>query len=190
MNLLTYAGYEVDFDNFTEADVNIHTIAHGLALTNRWAGQSRFPVSVAQHSITLALVTPQILAEQNKITSEEEYDTIAAVALMHDAAEAYMHDITRSLKPRLSEYQELEEHILQTIFNRYELPYEDIERIKPFDDALGSAEQAQLFANPGMLLVPPLNVEIQEWSWRYAESQFLDAFGKLVEAVYDAKYLV
>ncbi len=189
MSITTFAGPDVDIFNFREADVNIHTIAHGLATQTRWAGQAKYPFWIAQHSFLLSMYAPHFMHRAGKISSHEEYETVAAVALMHDAAEAYIHDITRPLKAKLPVYAALEEQILRTIFLRYGLPFEELERIKVYDLALGCTEQQALFANPGRSQYQPLEIPIEEWTWQQAEGNFLLAFQQLVEGVYDEKQL-
>ncbi|BDA85003.1 hypothetical protein Sa4125_25450 [Aureimonas sp. SA4125] len=59
-------------------------VAHGLALVNRFAGQTEVPISVAQHSVLMA---EEVLAE----TGDAE---LAAFCLLHDGHEFALGDWT------------------------------------------------------------------------------------------------
>lgn len=66
------------------SEFTIEDVAHGLAHTCRYAGQCREFYSVAEHSINVADVS----------------DGFEIEALLHDAAEAFIGDVTRPLKRR------------------------------------------------------------------------------------------
>lgn len=79
----TFSGYQVDPLNLKDADIRLKDIAHSLALTNRFAGHSRIPISVAQHSIWVSKLCGWPYRKEG---------------LLHDAAEAYLGDMTRPVK--------------------------------------------------------------------------------------------
>ena len=70
-------------------DIDIEDIAHGLAYTCRFNGQTTEFYSVAQHSLMVA----DLVADELKLE-----------ALMHDAAEAYLGDVVKPLKVLLPEF--------------------------------------------------------------------------------------
>jgi hypothetical protein len=81
--LRTYAGRHVHILNPRPADIYIQDIAHALAHTCRFAGHTPAFYAVAQHSVLVSeLLTPDL----------------ALWGLLHDASEAYLHDLTRPLK--------------------------------------------------------------------------------------------
>jgi hypothetical protein len=106
------SGRIIDLDNFTEHDVLIEDIAHGLACVNRFNGALKIPVSVAQHSVYVCR-----LCRQTEFRLQ---------ALLHDASEAYIGDITKWLKgsPYFEKYRELEDHIQRTIYRKFNVPEE------------------------------------------------------------------
>lgn len=85
----TYTGRKFEFGRITPDDIDIVDIAHSLSHLCRFNGHSRYFYSVAEHSIEVSHRVPPELA---------------LVGLLHDAHEAYMGDITRPLKKKLSAY--------------------------------------------------------------------------------------
>lgn len=82
--------------------VDIVDIAWHLSICNRFAGATRWPYSVNQHSRAISgLCSPQN----------------APHGLVHDAPEAFLHDVTAPLKEddRMEAYRELEEAWWQAI---------------------------------------------------------------------------
>lgn len=104
------SGGKFDFANPKDSTWVIPDIAGGLAHINRFNGQSNFPISVAQHSINVSYLVPP---EQ------------ALAALFHDAAEAFIGDITTPMKTVLgSVFKTLELAVEAEIFGRLNLnPY-------------------------------------------------------------------
>lgn len=88
--LMLASGNRFDLLDPEASEFDIFDIAHGLANVCRYAGQCRSFYSVAEHSILVSEIVPSFAFE----------------ALMHDAAEAFIGDITRPLKALLPEYRE------------------------------------------------------------------------------------
>lgn len=80
--ITTASGTRVYFDDPSSNDFRIEDIAVGLTHMSRWSGQTHIRWSVAQHSLVLYHLVPEVEA---------------LAALLHDAAEAYMGDWTRPL---------------------------------------------------------------------------------------------
>ena len=78
--IITVSGHTIYLDN--PADFLIEDIATGLSNICRWGGQIKRFWSVAQHSLALYRVMPPA-------------PELKRAALLHDAAEAYIGDITR-----------------------------------------------------------------------------------------------
>lgn len=79
----THSGLLFDLVNPDYDEVNIEDIVFGLSRQMRFNGHTKFPYSVAQHSMFVAELMPPELA---------------AYGLLHDAHEAYMGDITSPVK--------------------------------------------------------------------------------------------
>ncbi len=85
------------------SDFTLQDIAHGLGRVCRFAGQSSRFYSVAEHCVHVARLVP--LAH-------------ARAALLHDASEAFIGDVTRPLKALLPDYREIEARIEDAIATR------------------------------------------------------------------------
>lgn len=83
-------------------DVCIEDIAHALSLLCRYNGHCLIFYSVAQHSLNCARLasTPRM----------------GLLCLLHDAAEAYLSDVSRPIKPHLGGYREIEEKVQASIW--------------------------------------------------------------------------
>lgn len=150
-------------------DIDIIDIAHGLSNLCRYSGQTRHFYSVAQHSVLLAQCAPEELKLH---------------ALLHDAAEAYLVDIPRPIKPHLPKYREIENRVGHVIAELFKLGGKTPAEIKVLDDRIVADEMAQLFGKPGKAFVvpnmpEPLGVKIDPWSPGKAKAEFLREFGRL-----------
>jgi hypothetical protein len=114
-------------------DFDINDIAHGLAYTCRWGGQSDKFYSVAEHSV---LVSRYVDAQHR------------FPALMHDAAEAYIGDIPRPLKRILGGlYGHIEARTEEVIANTFGVPVQMHPQIKAIDNRITVDERVSLFEN-------------------------------------------
>lgn len=111
--ILTPSGKLLNLNNITADDINLEDIAHGLSKICRYGSALPLNVhySVAQHSVLMAKYTV------------EEYNepTVAKMALMHDASEAYLGDIPSGLKSCMPEYLEIERKVQNLILEKYDL---------------------------------------------------------------------
>lgn len=90
-NICTVTGKELDIFALTQEDIDISDIIHALSLINRYNGHTKFPYTVAQHSVYVAQLEYKHSQNARK----------ALAGLLHDAAEAYVGDIVRPLKNTL-----------------------------------------------------------------------------------------
>ena len=150
------------------ADVRIVDIAHALAYQCRYTGHCRRFFSVAEHSV---------------LVSEIVHPEHALTALMHDAPEAYCHDISGPLKRSLPDYRAIEEKNWAVIAQKFKLP--------AMHACVKAADIAVLLAEMKVLLPPmpgdhgirgePADVQIMCLPPDEAESLFLHRFYELTK---------
>jgi uncharacterized protein len=145
-------------------DVDIIDIAHALSMNCRFNGHVNHFYSVAQHCFIASFFCPDHLW-----------------ALMHDAAEAYLTDIPRPIKPSLTNYQEIEDTLLQTIAVRFGLPWPVPESIKEIDNRMLVTERRDLMTLtdydwgikakplPEVIIPLPITVVKQHFLHRFKE---------------------
>jgi uncharacterized protein len=111
------SGRRLDLLDPSPLDIEIEDIAHGLARTARWNGQTKgeYIYSVAQHTL---LVEALLLAEEPQAPAKSRL-----AALLHDAAEYVIGDLISPFKAMLSQdYRIAEARILAAVHQRFGLP--------------------------------------------------------------------
>lgn len=148
-------------------EVDILDIAHALSNMCRYAGHCDRFYSVAEHSVYVS----QVVDPRH-----------AFVALMHDAAEAYVMDVPRPLKRHLSDHGWIEEGVWHAISEKFELPEVIPDEVWVADNAVLLAEAKQILKpHPAPWDVPgePANVRIACHRPSTAKLMFLDRFEEL-----------
>ena len=171
--LQTYSGKKFDQLNPRVEDIDIEDIAHALSMFPRYNGHTYFPFSVAQHCVIVSHLVP------------EEF---ALRALLHDAPEAYVGDITRPLKKIIGPlYRMIEDNVMEVVAKRFNLPQPYMpEEIDFVDKMIVIPEKLALFPDDFATSSwryegnPFLHVQIEEITWREAKAQFLQRFEFLV----------
>lgn len=173
-SIMLQSGAWLDLCAPAASEFTIEDIAHGLANLCRYAGQCRGFYSVAEHSL---LVT--------EVATEHQFE-----ALLHDAAEAFLGDITRPLKQMLPDYRRIEQAVQAAIFERFGLPAKLPAAIKEADLKVLAAEQRQIMpdgtdewaAREG---IEPAAVTVRNLSPQEAKEEFLNRFEQLYAAYID-----
>ncbi len=150
-------------------DLDIRDIAHSLSLQCRFNGHCREFYSVAEHSVRVAAQLPEELA---------------LWGLLHDAAEAYLGDLTRPLK-RQDEAQwfnEAEDRLLEVIAQTFGLSWPMPTRVRAADDMLLVTEARDLMVEPPadwQMDATPLADRIEPLPPDAAEALFLKRYEAL-----------
>ena len=167
-SIMLASGKWFDFLNPHGSEFDIEDIAHALSNVCRYAGQCNKFYSVAEHSL---------------IVSEQVSD-FAYEALLHDAAEAFMGDITRPLKQLVPEFKRLEAEIEKAIEERFNLRKDYRSVVKQADLRVLAAEQAQIMAvgcadwarEAG---IEPASIKVRNLTPIKAKEEFLSRYSEL-----------
>jgi uncharacterized protein len=163
--LRTITGRKIWLADPVESEIDILDIAHALSLCNRFAGHTISPYSVAQHSVLIARMFEDI--------------GLRRWALLHDASEAYLGDVTRPLKglPELDGYVDVERRLMAVVARKFGLDgYEVPDEVKRADFMMLRSEQrdfcpgAMSWKQGDCLYVNQLPI----WSWCRARQEFVD----------------
>jgi len=154
---------------------DVEEIAHHLAQVNRYNGALRRPYSVGQH----CLLVEQVMREHHPECSP--MDRLGA--LMHDAEEAYLNDMTSPVKSISHEYKELGRRVRRIIFYKLGIDH-PIPLVKEIDTQLRFDEMWQL-APWGHLEVdgPHYGVHIGDMKWQAVREHFLNQYQLLIEEI-------
>ena len=153
--------------NAREEDICIEDIAKALSQKCRYTGHSCFFYSVAQHCVHAS-----------------EHCEDPRWALMHDAAEAYLPDVSRPIKSAIHGFEETEERLLRVIASKFGLEFPFPDSVHEVDDRMLVTEWYYLMpaaTNPG-----PRYQEMERLDFRIrpcfpslAEQRFLKRFNEL-----------
>lgn len=150
-------------------DVCIEDIAHALSMKCRFGGHTNVFYSVAEHSVLVM----RAVEEPHK-----------KAALLHDAAEAYLADIPRPVKPHLPGWHEVERAVELAIAEHFGIPWPMPAEVKAADNAILHDEKRLLVEarHDWKLLGQPLGIDrFPLWPPFYAEKVFLSEFKRLAQ---------
>ena len=116
----TFTGKMIDPFSPDPDQIALVDIAHSLGNLCRWNGHTMKFYSVAQHSIFV----------QNMVQSCE--DKLAA--MLHDASEAYISDVTRPVKHRLKNYFDVEFELMMVISRKFGFQFPLSAAVKEADE--------------------------------------------------------
>jgi hypothetical protein len=167
-----HSGGFFDLLNPSPEDVTIEDIATATANICRYTGHVSSFYSVAEHSVRCSYEVPTELRMW---------------ALLHDATEAYIGDISRPLKQALEQVAPgvvsgIEARIMEAIAERFKLVGRTVPRlVKQADNLLLATERRDLMpeTEPWPGLPEPLYEPIEPWPADLARSAFLARFYQL-----------
>lgn len=175
--ITTFTGKRVNPLDLHPEDICIQDIAHHLALLNRFVGATHRPVNIAQHSVYVSRLLHGTPWERE--------------GLFHDAAEAYLGDISKWVKrmPEMAMLREAEDRAWITISRVFALDVFTTPETNPIlrgaDDLMVRYEALRMCHRDCHMFAldshpRPSPAEIQHvgkwapWTWRESERGFLD----------------
>ncbi|RUV05228.1 hypothetical protein EOB36_00705 [Mesorhizobium sp. M6A.T.Cr.TU.017.01.1.1] len=166
--IMLRSGAILDFLDPWSSEFTIDDIAHGLSLICRYSGQCDRFYSVAEHCVHVS-----------EVAKDHAY-----AALMHDAAEAFVGDVTRPLKQLLPAYKAIESDVEIAICNRFYVPYPIPDAVKKADLRVLAAEQAQIMPAGAdgwaqAAGVIPAEITVKSYPPSEAKAIFLQRFERL-----------
>lgn len=171
-SIKTVTGRYFDFVDLESNHVTIQDVAKGLSNCCRFSGQIEEFYSVAQHSVLVSyFVTPEF----------------ALAGLLHDSAEAYIHDISAPLKQLLPDYRAIEHRVDEFLMSHFGVRWDNA-TVKAADlVALATEKRDLIHADDGTDYwsvidgVKPDPILIRPWAPKYARREFLARFVELTQ---------
>ncbi len=161
--ILTYTGRQYWPCSPVVDHIHEDDIAHHLSLCCRFVGASTEFYSVAEHSIHVAELVPP----EHKLT-----------ALLHDAPEAYLGDMSKPAKNQLGDYRRAEALNWAAICQKFGVPYELPECVKQADYVMLHVEKRILLPHwrkhPGYGWggeEPPIPGDVTIYCWPPTEAE-------------------
>lgn len=159
--------------DFHRDQISVEEIAHALACQNRFFGHARFPISIAQHAVSVS-----------KLAMGHEMQ-----GLHHDDSEAMLGDINKWLKQQscFSEYRRIEDVIQTELFKKFDCPVVMAKAVVEADQFAVRCEMSFAFGRYYKSLhvdyAPPSMAEMDyfldytgfcEMSWQQARDLYLE----------------
>ena len=162
------SGAYFDFEDPESSGFTIDDVAHGLSNICRFTGQCMRFYSVAEHSVHASKIVP----------SGFELE-----ALLHDAPEAFVGDISKPLKTLLPDYKVIEDRAEAAVLGRFGVRLPLSPQVKLADLKMLRVEQDQAMGNddfwPIIAELDAADVTLQFWNPEEAKRQFLVRFHEL-----------
>lgn len=102
----TFNGQFFSLDSEGYEGLTIENIAHALSMVNRFNGHTKFPYSVAEHSVHVASQLPPELQ---------------LIGLLHDGSEAFIQDMPAPFKPLLPDYARIEKQVQDRVYRAFQM---------------------------------------------------------------------
>lgn len=170
----TFTKNQIDPCNPHEDEIIIEDIAHALSLLCRSGGHFPSFYSVGQHCISC----------MKEAKARGLSKRIQLACLLHDASEAYIADITRPVKQKLSEYLVYETRLQNMIYQKYlgsSLSEEETKLVSEIDDAMLYHEFMHFMGIGLFDIVPEIKTspDYEFFGFREIEEEYLEMFAEL-----------
>lgn len=157
-------------------EVHVEDIAAGLSLEYRYSGQTRTPslgITVAEHSCRLCDYASARHPENSMLIFQ---------ALMHDAPEAYVSDVTRPVKKHFPAFEMVERGIWLAVCERFGIEPTLPKLLEEWDRRICLDERDASMAEPPeewSTRGPKLGVRFEFWHPLRAKEEFLQRFRRI-----------
>lgn len=162
------SGAYFDFEDPECSRFTLEDIAHGLSNLCRFTGQCMRFYSVAEHSVHASKIVPTGFEME---------------ALLHDAPEAFVGDISKPLKTLLPDYKIIEDRAEAAVLGRFGIATPLSAQVKIADLKMLRVEQLQAMGNediwPLVAELDAVDVTLQFWPPEEAKRRFLERFHEL-----------
>jgi hypothetical protein len=170
----TFNGQFFSLNTDSLEGLTIDNIAHALSMVNRFNGHTKFPYSVAEHSVHVASQLPPDLQ---------------LIGLLHDGSEAFIQDIPAPFKPYLPDYAVIEKQVQDRVYRAFGMDPEWVDsvyaEVKHVDSMMCQVEATHLLHSTGAGWASnPANLGIYGLSPVAAEGLFYLAFDKITKGNY------
>lgn len=154
------------------AEITLVDIAHALSNQCRFSGHTRSFYGVAEHCVRVCWECPR---------EDQRW------GLLHDAAEAYLTDLSRPIKhlDAMKPYRDAEARVMAAVCKRFKLSPIEPPAVKVADNRLLATEVRDLMTpdkrvwRKWLAEIDPLPVRIDPWSPTVARREFLRLAGIL-----------
>lgn len=168
-SIATASGAYFDFLSPETSVIDPADIGHALAQMCRYTGHTRDFYSIAQHCVLASYIVP-----------EED----AFAALMHDAHEAYVGDMSSPLKQLCPDYRAIEKRVEAAVAARFGLTTPWPASVKQADLVMLMTEKRDLTSArdhewPGLEHIEPASFTIFPWGPGYATTRWRIRFDAL-----------
>jgi hypothetical protein len=156
-----------------QREVRIEDIAHALSHLCRFTGHTRVFYSVAEHCVRASYIVPAHLAMD---------------ALLHDASEAYLGDVSSPLKSLLPEYKAIERVLERRIATVFGITWPMRPEVKHADLVMLATEKRDLMRQDSgagwscLDGIEPLAERLDPRTSMHAENLFLLRYSELIRA--------
>lgn len=167
----TYTGRVFSLDRPSPEQVDIEDIARSLSKLCRFVGHCQEFYSVAQHSVLVSLCI--------------EEEDLRLPALLHDAHEAYLGDVSRPLKAlaALTAWDRIARRVDSAIARKFGLPHIlfDHQLVKRADSRMLATEHRDIMlsSTPWVDQLEPYPIKITPWGPGMAYIRFMARFKQL-----------
>lgn len=157
----TYTGELVNVFNIDPEQIHIEDIAHALSMQCRFSGHTREFYSVAQHSCYCY-----------ELSQEYPFE-----CLMHDVAEAYLHDVASPIKKWFFVYRIMENRLMKVLAKKYGFTYPFPPEVHKIDKDMLHNEMCSFMGK-----ISRYFIMVESWDHQQAKDEFLRIFQLLDKA--------